>query len=108
EQLMWHAARDAHDLPWIWLGEDRTQVGFGARQKVMTGSEMDAASQKDQLPQLDCMIPIYTVTGSLGKTTTTRLLSQLLQGSGLRVGMTTSFGAWGRKGGVSEGGGVAL
>lgn len=45
-------------------------------------------------PADELRVPIYTVTGSVGKTTTTRLLGQLLEPSGLTIGMTTSDGAW--------------
>ena len=39
-------------------------------------------------------IPITAVTGTNGKTTTTRMISQILQASGLTVGMTTTSGIY--------------
>ncbi|HEX5804965.1 MAG TPA: cyanophycin synthetase [Macromonas sp.] len=42
----------------------------------------------------DGRIPIVAVTGTNGKTTTVRLTSHLLRGSGLRVGMTNTDGVY--------------
>lgn len=39
-------------------------------------------------------IPIFAITGTNGKTTTTRLLSHILRGSGLTVGFTTTDGTY--------------
>lgn len=41
-----------------------------------------------------CRIPIVAVTGTNGKTTTTRLISHIMQMSGEKVGMTTSDGIY--------------
>jgi cyanophycin synthetase len=42
----------------------------------------------------DARIPIISVTGTNGKTTTTRLTAHIMQGSGKTVGMTTTGGIW--------------
>lgn len=84
-----------HDLwragiTWHWLGEDRTQVGQGVKQRLCVG-----AAALELLGDANAWrIPIYTVTGSVGKTTTARLLAQLLQSSGQRLALTASDGAW--------------
>lgn len=39
-------------------------------------------------------IPIFAITGTNGKTTTTRLLAHILRGSGLTVGFTTTDGTY--------------
>ena len=39
-------------------------------------------------------IPIAAVTGTNGKTTVTRFLAYILQGTGQTVGMTTTDGMW--------------
>ena len=39
-------------------------------------------------------IPIFAITGTNGKTTTTRLISHILRGSGLTVGFTTTDGTY--------------
>lgn len=41
-----------------------------------------------------CRIPIIAVTGTNGKTTTTRILSHIVKNSGFRVGFTTSDGIY--------------
>ena len=45
-------------------------------------------------PGDDGRIPVVAVTGTNGKTTTTRLISHLLAASGLRVGMTNTDGVY--------------
>ncbi len=42
----------------------------------------------------DGRIPVVAVTGTNGKTTTTRLIAHLVRTSGLRVGMTLTDGVW--------------
>ncbi len=42
----------------------------------------------------ECRIPIMAVTGTNGKTTTTRILSHIVKNSGYRVGFTTSDGIY--------------
>lgn len=39
-------------------------------------------------------IPIISITGTNGKTSTTRMIGHVLQRAGLRTGMTTSSGIW--------------
>jgi cyanophycin synthetase len=45
-------------------------------------------------PGDDGRIPVVAVTGTNGKTTTVRLIAHLLEGSGKRVGMTTTDGVY--------------
>jgi cyanophycin synthetase len=45
-------------------------------------------------PGDDGRVPMVAVTGTNGKTTTTRLISHLLTASGLRCGMTNTDGVW--------------
>ncbi|WP_313216276.1 cyanophycin synthetase [Soonwooa sp.] len=42
----------------------------------------------------ECRIPIMAVTGTNGKTTTTRILAHIVKNSGCRVGFTTSDGIY--------------
>lgn len=44
--------------------------------------------------ELPSSIPIFSVTGTNGKTTTTRMLANILRKSGLKVGMTTTGGVY--------------
>jgi cyanophycin synthetase len=39
-------------------------------------------------------IPIFAITGTNGKTTTTRFIAHVLRGSGLTVGFTTTDGTY--------------
>lgn len=77
-------------IAWDWLGEDRTRIGEGARQKVVHGAVQDLPFDEPDTWH----IPIYTVTGSVGKTTTARLLWQLLQDSDQTLALAASDGAW--------------
>jgi len=45
----------------------------------------------DDIP---CCIPIVAITGTNGKTTTSRMVAHILKTSGLRVGLTTSTGIY--------------
>jgi hypothetical protein len=89
--LAFHAALWKHRLPWRWSG-GATLVGFGSCQRRVETPPGDFDAQARQL--LSAQLPIYTVTGSIGKTTTVRLLSQILGTSGLRIGFTASDGGW--------------
>ena len=77
-------------ISWQWLGEDRTRIGEGARQRVLRGAAQDLPVDDPEAWH----VPIYTVTGSVGKTTTARLLWQLLQPSGQALALAASDGAW--------------
>ncbi len=39
-------------------------------------------------------IPIFSITGTNGKTTVTRMIGHILEASGMRVGLTTTDGIW--------------
>ncbi len=45
-------------------------------------------------PGKSCRIPIIAITGTNGKTTTTRLISHIVKNNGFRVGFTTSDGIY--------------
>jgi cyanophycin synthetase len=45
-------------------------------------------------PGKSCRIPIIAITGTNGKTTTTRLISHIVKNNGYRVGFTTSDGIY--------------
>jgi hypothetical protein len=86
-------------IPWEWLGEDRTRMGDGSLQKIVRGATKHLLAEKFG----PWHIPIYTVTGSVGKTTTARLLFQLLQGSDRTLALAASDGAWIQEKRVIEG-----
>jgi len=45
-------------------------------------------------PGKTCRIPIFAITGTNGKTTTTRLLAHIVKNNGFKVGFTTSDGIY--------------
>ncbi|MBN2809144.1 MAG: hypothetical protein JXR80_06590 [Deltaproteobacteria bacterium] len=84
-------------INWYWSGGELTIVGQGKRQRRYQGLRQLVSATKagsDSVTAEDLRIPIYTVTGSVGKTTTARLLAQLLRHSGLCLALTASDGAW--------------
>lgn len=77
-------------IAWQWLGGDQTRVGTGDRQRMVVGVAPDLNLSNSSTLQ----VPIYTVTGSVGKTTTARLLWQLLQPGCPCLALAASDGAW--------------
>lgn len=77
-------------IAWEWLGKDRTRIGMGNKQSTVQGVPSDLTLNEPE----DWRIPIYTVTGSIGKTTTAKLLWQLLQSNHKNLALTASDGAW--------------
>ncbi|HYE16340.1 MAG TPA: cyanophycin synthetase [Pyrinomonadaceae bacterium] len=65
--------------------------------------DVGAAILDALIPEGDGRVPLFSVTGTNGKTTVTRMIAHVLSASGLRVGMTTTDGIWigGRR--VAEG-----
>jgi cyanophycin synthetase len=92
--MLLHAALTRAAFPWEWHGGDSTSVGQGSRKTLLQGAPADFALEIQRLAELDVRVPIYTITGSFGKTTTARLLAQMLETSGLRLGIQLSDGAW--------------
>lgn len=86
-------------ISWQWSGGDKTRIGQGERQRIVTGVPEDSSFDESD----KWRVPIYTVTGSVGKTTTARLLSQLLKTSGQTLAVTASDGAWVGEQKVAEG-----
>lgn len=54
-------------------------------------------------PGKSCRIPIIAVTGTNGKTTTTRLIAHIVKNNGFRVGFTTSDGIYVQNSMLSKG-----
>lgn len=77
-------------IAWEWLGNQKNRIGVGINQRFFLG----AADHYYFDDPLAWRIPIYTITGSVGKTTTTRLLWQLLQNTGKTLALAVSDGAW--------------
>lgn len=85
----------SYSVPYI-MGEDgkSIQIGYGIKSKVFT-ENADVANVKTELEKGDIStIPILAVTGSNGKTTTTRLLAHMFKKANRSVGYTTSDGIY--------------
>jgi len=76
-------------------GARTLQLGWGSAQKRLR-REQAGALQPAQLDQLfgdsNRRIPVIAITGTNGKTTTTRLIAHAIAGTGKRVGLTTTEG----------------
>jgi len=70
------------------------QLGYGCKSVAVTEKTTLADIQMELVQNKIGRIPILAVTGSNGKTTTTRLLAHILRGSGQSVGFTTSDGIY--------------
>jgi hypothetical protein len=90
-EMALHHALWQSSISWQWLGGTRTRIGQGARQVVAENHAAAPASLDD--PD-QWRIPIYTITGSIGKTTTARMLWQVLSPSVKGLALTASDGAW--------------
>jgi len=92
--MLFHDALRVRGLPWDSPSPDRTRIGWGSRQTLVRGTPPDPAGLAASLAAKDLVIPVYAVTGSVGKTTTSRLLAQILASTGLRIGAALSDGVW--------------
>lgn len=99
-------------LAWPWRAEDRARAiadaAFMLVERGLAPSERDGSSRliarlderiaaaggraPEWLRDSDRRIPIVSISGTNGKTTTTRLIAHILAAAGRRVGMTTSDG----------------
>ncbi|CAA9555819.1 MAG: Cyanophycin synthase(EC [uncultured Thermomicrobiales bacterium] len=73
-----------------WLG---TELGFEDPDPEGTMGAWDAAGDEPEGPA-PAPVPTVAVTGTNGKSTTTRLLARILRAAGRHPGVTTSDGVW--------------
>lgn len=90
--LQLYAEAQIRDLPFLPLGKGRIMLGSGARGWVFDATEASLGLQIS--PPWDAIgaIPIVAVTGTNGKTTTTRLIAHIVASLGKRVGRTDTDG----------------
>jgi hypothetical protein len=92
------AACELSEIPYILPDEDlNLHIGYGIHGKGVPGSAYENTIH--QLPILfknkdEATIPIIAVTGSNGKTTTTRLIAHIMHTASYQVGYTTSDGIY--------------
>jgi hypothetical protein len=99
EVMAMHHALWVRGISCQWLGGRCTRIGSGESQQVVNSGCLPQGIEDPK----GFRIPIYTVTGSVGKTTTARLLYQLLRRSGKRLVFAASDGAWVGDGRVMDG-----
>jgi cyanophycin synthetase len=87
--LALEAACQAHGIPFVW-DDDEVSVGMGLHSQVWSSRNLPEVSDVpwEQLSS----VPVAYVTGTNGKTTTTRMTAQILRAAGLRPGTTSSDG----------------
>jgi UDP-N-acetylmuramyl tripeptide synthase len=74
-------------LPFLW-DDDAVSVGLGKHSETWPRQELPTVDQVDWAPLGE--IPIAMITGTNGKTTSTRLLARIVREAGYTVGFTSS------------------
>ncbi len=89
-RLMQDAARD-HGVAFLW-DDDQVSVGMGKRSRTWPADAVPDPSDVDWAAIGN--IPAAIVTGTNGKTTTVRLLAQMVRAAGLEPGVSSTDGCW--------------
>jgi len=88
------AARALAAVQAALAGEPLEARAAGRGFRLVTLRDRWRGSSQDLVHDADRRIPVVAVTGTNGKTTTTRALTHLLRAGGRHVGMATSDGVW--------------
>ncbi len=81
------AAADARGVPWL-TDDDEFSLGYGATAQIWPATELPNPSRLDW--SLFRTIPLALVTGTNGKSTSVRILSQMVQQAGRCCGVTST------------------
>jgi len=82
-------AAGAQDIPFVW-DDDYVSIGMGERSQTWEARELPAVSEVEW-KDLGA-IPVVLITGTNGKTTSSRLVSRILRRAGYSVGSTSTDG----------------
>lgn len=91
-QLQVYAEAQVRDLPFLLRSDGKVMIGSGARGYVFDPAILSLGMPADIPWDTIGTIPVVAVTGTNGKTTTTRLIAHVLRSLGLRVGHTDTDG----------------
>jgi hypothetical protein len=90
EIILFHQKLTNARLPWQWEAGDETAIGYGRWRRVVRGGDHDIGAL---IGEFGASPYIYTVTGSVGKTTTVKLLTLLLDHPSRTLAFAVSGGA---------------
>lgn len=83
---------DDMNIPVIKIDENSIQIGYGAKSKIITREQWE---KDKKIPMKnDVMIPIISVTGTNGKTSTVRLIHSILLKLGYMSGLSSTGGVF--------------
>jgi len=90
--LQLYAEAQARDLPMLRRDDGKVMVGTGARGYLFEPADLTLGLSVNVPWETVGTIPLVAVTGTNGKTTTTRLIAHVLASMGKRVGHTDTDG----------------
>lgn len=87
---------DSNNIPSINIDSNNLKIGYGKNSIILSKSETSSMEISDIISNLkdNGMIPIIAVTGTNGKTTTTRLIHNTLLSLGYKSGASTTGGIY--------------
>lgn len=87
---------DSNNIPSINIDSNNLKIGYGKNSIILSKSETSSIEISEIILNLkdNGMIPIITVTGTNGKTTTTRLIHNTLLSLGYKSGASTTGGIY--------------